>query len=268
MASLLLVAPACDQLLDISPRSALSTDGADGAAGADGDAGPRPAEVGDDHSAPPTCGAPTIDLQVTTSAAGRGAVTWQPAAWAVYSVPPGDDPMGTIATVWGIKHVFDDQRRIFKSASPHEPPYDQELALGLRDAGLTNTSCVDRRSTSVATLVFSAVLVPTDAAPIGVSFEGRQDHVIDGPLQVDAELSGDVTGSSYPLPAQPIPPAQVLYDYPLAFAGATVSGFKHVLLTWQQGIDPTLPSGPYTLRVSVSNVYGVSTSQSVHFVVP
>lgn len=260
----LFVASACDAILDISPRSPLRVP--DGAAGSDGGALPPPSVVADANTEQAPCGAPTVDAQHVVSSPGRGPVSWQPLPWAIYVVP-APNPAGEIAAVWGAKHVLDDQFGIFKSASPHEPPYDQELPLGLLGFGFASTGCLDARAVSPSGIVvFSTVLVPTDTAPTGASFEGRSDHVIVGPLHVEAEiLSGDGTPSDE-LPTQTIPPAPMLYDYPLAFAGASVTGFKHVLLDWQEGFGAINP-GAHTLLVSITDGDGVSTSQSVHFVV-
>jgi hypothetical protein len=282
---LVVLASGCNQLLGIEERSALAPDaaGSDGSskeAAAGADSGGRDGSAITDGSAeleaPGTdvpisdpCLAIHVDPQTLAPVAGNGPALWSVASWALYLVP-SSDVQAALFSVWAPLHVYDPAYGVFKSATPHLPPYDHELAAGLEQAGFTNTGCVNRASlTQNSDLILSLVMVPTADAPAGNSFDGQPGapalpgaFALQGSLYANGSLLTSDLLQSFPTPSALHP-------------GTSGMGSTHLVANFDL-MSFTLPAvknvpGNYGFVLSISNSSSPSqppaTQQSVQFTV-
>ncbi len=250
----------------IGTGGAAGQGGASGAAGAGG--GIAGAGGGAGQGDGVACGAPTVDPEQVT-----GTPNWTAVAWAVFVAPLGtiDSPPATLAAsesaVWAPKHVYDTGMNTFKSAVPHAPPYDGELAAGLAQTTFVNTGCFPASAFQAPSGVFVAgILVPSATAPTGSSYEVASDGpIISGELVVDGDLlrNGVVIDPAFD---STYPPAKTIYGGTVAYAG-----YRHMILNFAENSDfsggAALTAGDYTFRVKISDGSGSSTSQLIHFTV-
>jgi hypothetical protein len=225
------------------------------------------ASTDDASNADAGCGAPTVDPEVIT----KGAPSWKLAELAIYHAPVGStvdngaEANQSLDAVFTPKHVFDTQLGLMKSAEPHDPPYDTEVATGLVQAGFQNSGCVSMADlVAPSGILISMNLVPSASAKTAKSFEqpGGGPVISFALLNIDGDLYQGTTLVD-PNFDSAFPAAGAVYG------DLSIGGYAHLLLNWgeNQAVSPNpLTPGSYSLQIALDDGSN-ATKDVVHFVV-